>query len=142
MTSDHHVLVRVQGAWNGWQTAEVRLSDLEDVHWLKPGRAPQPLVHGYVACSSLLSGAVPHDCDRTPAPHRLLVCVIKHHNIPSVYAEVVLRAIEAEPTAKRSRAADALPQEAQTLGNVALANRRRSLVDMLFNRSSTSSSHP
>jgi hypothetical protein len=84
----HEAMIRVQSDWNGWRTAEVRLGDLHDVHWLQPGHAPQPLIHGYVACTAVLTAAIPHDCGQRPSPHRLLVCVLKKHTMPSTYAEL------------------------------------------------------
>jgi hypothetical protein len=94
MQAHDEVVIRVQSEWNGWRTAEVRLRDLENVHWLQPSRAPQPLVHGYILCRNITTGEVPHDCDSTSAPHRLLVCVLKRHMIPTAYAELARRADE------------------------------------------------
>ena len=70
------------------------MNDLQDVHWFQPSGAPRRLVHGYVSCASIMAGALPHDCDRTVAPHRLLVCVIKSHTSEPVYAELERRANE------------------------------------------------
>ncbi len=92
MSGQDDQLIRVQSEWNGWRNAEVRLGDLCDLHWLRPPRAPRPLVHGYMCCSNIITGDVPHDCDRTSAPHRLLVCILKSHTIPSVYAALARRA--------------------------------------------------
>jgi hypothetical protein len=85
-------LIRVQREWDGWRTAEVRLNDLQDVHWFQPAGAPRPLVHAYVSCDSVMSGDLPHDCHCTPAPHRLLVCVLKRHTTGRAYSEMVRRA--------------------------------------------------
>jgi hypothetical protein len=68
------------------------LSDLQEVHWSQPTGAPRRLVHGYVSCTSIMAGDLPHNCDRTVPPHRLLVCVIKSHTCESVYAELERRA--------------------------------------------------
>jgi hypothetical protein len=95
MKSEQEALIRVHGAWNGWRTAEVRLADLEHIHWLQPDRAPRQLVHGHILCRDLVSGDIPHECEGTPGPHRLLVCVIKNHNTAAVYAEVARRADDA-----------------------------------------------
>jgi hypothetical protein len=103
--SDQEALVCVQGAWNGWRTAEVRLGDLEHVHWLQPQRAPRQLLHGYISCMKVVSGDIPHECTGTPGPHRLLVCVIKHHNTAGLYAEVAQRASETLPVLQRRRMA-------------------------------------
>ena len=48
-------LIRVQSDWNAWRTAEVRLGDLQNIHWRQPRGAPSPLVHGHVSCSSIVS---------------------------------------------------------------------------------------
>ena len=86
------VLIRVQREWNGWHTAEVRFGDLQDIHWRQPRLGPRPLAHAYISCTTLASGALPHGCEPGEDPHRLLVCVLKKHCIPSVYAEIARRA--------------------------------------------------
>lgn len=90
-------LIRVQSDWNAWRTAEVRLGDLQNIHWRQPRGAPSPLVHGHVSCSSIVSGDIPHRCTHADAPHRLLVCVLKRHTIPAAYTELTRRA-DAQPT--------------------------------------------
>ncbi|MQA31467.1 MAG: hypothetical protein GEU82_16805 [Luteitalea sp.] len=94
MQTADEMLVRVQREWDGWQTAEVRLADLQSIHWFQPLRAPRPLAHGYVSCAHITAGDIPHDCERTDGPHRLLVCVLKKHSTSSVYAEIARRAGE------------------------------------------------
>jgi len=88
-----HILVRVQREWNGWQKGEVRLGDLQNIHWLQPERAHRPLLHAYISCASIIAGEIPHNCERTKGPHTLLVCVLKRHSTPSVYAEIARRAV-------------------------------------------------
>jgi hypothetical protein len=85
-------LIRVQADWNGWLHAEVRVRDLQDVRWLQPIRAPHAIVHADISCSNIVTGMVPHDCERTRRPHRLLVCILKKHVIPAIYAELARRA--------------------------------------------------
>lgn len=85
------MLVVVQREWNGWRKALAPLGSLEDVHWHQPQGAPKPLLHGYVSCRSLMSGDVPHDCDGT-TPHRLLVCVLRQHTVPSLFDLLASRA--------------------------------------------------
>jgi len=92
MPGHDHMLIRVQSEWNGWRGAEVRLADLCEVHWHQPSRAPRRFVHGYMSCSNIVTGDIPHDCDRTSAPHRLLVCILKSHTVPVVYASLARRA--------------------------------------------------
>jgi hypothetical protein len=74
--------------WKHCQVASARFADLHDVHWHQPPGAPQAMVHGYVACSDMVTGAIPHECDPMTTPHRLYVCVLKRHTIPKVYAEL------------------------------------------------------
>jgi hypothetical protein len=97
------MLIPVQREWNGWRTAAVRLGDLQNVHWLQPSGAPVPLVHAYVVCTNFRTGDVPHDCNLTPAPHRLLVCVVKKHIAPIAYLELSRRAAERLPMPRDTR---------------------------------------
>jgi hypothetical protein len=89
MEQEHGLLIRVHREWHGWRSAEVRFGDLRDVHWFQQPGAPQSLIHAYVSCTALVTGDIPHDCDAKSAPHRLLVCVLKRHAIPSAYAALV-----------------------------------------------------
>jgi hypothetical protein len=86
------LLIPVQRDWKDWRTAVVRLADLHHIHWWQPNGAPVPLMHGYVFCTSFLKGAIPHDCEHVPFPHRLLVCVLKKHLAPYAHAELARRA--------------------------------------------------
>jgi hypothetical protein len=92
MRVSDETVICVQGEWNGWKTAEVRLRDLLDVHWRQPIRAPRTLVHGYVRCTDIIAGEIPHACEHAGVSHRLLVCVIKRHSAPSAYEELARRA--------------------------------------------------
>jgi hypothetical protein len=99
------LLLNVHAAWNGCRNASVRFGDLGEVHWRRPAGAPQVLLHGYVSCSKLLSGAIPHVCDAATAPHRLLVCVLKRHTLDAAYGALArradhhaLRGVEYRPT--------------------------------------------
>jgi hypothetical protein len=92
MRAEDALLIPVQRDWNGWRTVEVRLADLQNVHWLQPRGAPRPLVHGYVSCRSIATADIPHDCNPADAPHQLLVCVVKRHAVASAYMELARRA--------------------------------------------------
>jgi hypothetical protein len=95
MQAHDGMLIRVLSEWNGWRTAEVRFRDLQIVHWFQPSQAPHRLLHGYISCTTLVTGDIPHNCDRgSSVPHRLLVCILKRHAIPSAYAELARRADE------------------------------------------------
>jgi hypothetical protein len=94
MQTTDDLLVWVQREWDGWRTAQVRLGDLQNIHWFQPSRAPRPLLHGYVSCASMTAGGTPHPCECTDGSHTLLVCVLKSHHVPSAYAEIARRAGE------------------------------------------------
>jgi hypothetical protein len=105
----NELMIRVHRAWNGWRSAEVLMSHLHDVHWRQPAGAPNPLIHAYVSCDHILSGAIPHECHQLArTPHTLLVCVLKHHTLGSAYAELVrfanARATGSEPLRRSSLA--------------------------------------
>lgn len=85
------LLVVVQRDWNGWRKALAPLHALEDIHWHQPQGAPKPLVHGYVSCRALMSGDVPHECHGSE-PHRLRVCVLRQHTVPSLFELLTARA--------------------------------------------------
>ena len=85
MEPEYGLLIRVHREWHGWRSAEVPFGELRDVHWFQPPGAPHSLIHAYVPCTAPVTGDISHDCDRKSAPHRLLVCVLKRHAIPSAY---------------------------------------------------------
>ena len=87
--TDQQLLVQVRCAWNAWRTADVRIGDLHDVHWRQPAGAPRPLLHAYVECTNVADGDIPHEHTATPAPHRLLVCVLKRTTMGPAYGELV-----------------------------------------------------
>jgi hypothetical protein len=99
MSAHDDMLIRVHGEWKGWRTAEVRFDDLIDVHWFQPNQAPHPLVHGYIFCTQIVTGEIPHACGRT-APHRLLVCVLRSHTLPTAFAELARRADEQQAASR------------------------------------------
>ena len=92
MLSRNEPLISVQGEWNGWHSAQVRLSALQSVHWFQPSGAPKPLLHGYVSCEQIV-GNIPHQC-AGKSRHRLLVCILKCHTADAIYATLVQRADE------------------------------------------------
>jgi hypothetical protein len=53
------------------------------------------MIHAHVSCTEIASGELAHICDPMTAPHRILVCVLRSHNIPSAYAELARRADQA-----------------------------------------------
>lgn len=88
-----NMLIRVHWNWNGCRTAEVRLGDLQQLHWFQPPRAPRPILHGYIQCTRIVTGDIPDDeCNRVDAAHRILVCVLKKHALPVPYMELARRA--------------------------------------------------
>ena len=91
------VLVRVHPEWRGWQSAEVRMGDLQDLHWRQPPGAPHPMLYGFVSCSDIITGDIPHDCGSGPGRHRLLVCILKRHTVTSAYLALTRRADQPRP---------------------------------------------
>jgi hypothetical protein len=92
MQQSNDVIVRVHESWNGWRSSEVRVDDLQDVRWGRPPAAPHAMIQAWVWCTQLQAGNLVHACDRTPKPHRIPVCVLKHHVIATTYAGLVNRA--------------------------------------------------
>lgn len=86
------VTVSISAPWDDWRSAQIRLNDLSDPHWHQPAGAPRPLLHAYVTCERIVSGALPHVCDPSSRPHRIRVCILKKHNTSSAYTEVERRA--------------------------------------------------
>ena len=90
--TDNTPHVSVQLEWNGWQSADVRVDDLENVHWWQPPGAPRALLHAYVMSEKLNTG----ECVGSTNPNdslqqRLLVCVLKSHTPPATYSALVSR---------------------------------------------------
>src|SRR5262245_7574852 len=93
VTADPNALVRVHSRWDGWQTVEVRLADLDEIHWFQPDPPPHPLLHAYVSSGRFApAGTMLHDGDSRSAPNRQRVCVLKRHTIPGLYAALADRA--------------------------------------------------
>lgn len=92
MTAIHDDLVRVQSDWKDWRTVEVRLRDMTGLHWSQPAGAPHALLHGYIPCTGIVSGELPHSCSESAPPHRLLVCALKRRTPPAIYAVMALQA--------------------------------------------------
>ncbi len=93
MHASNEPLISVQREWNGWRTAQIRVSALESVHWFRPSGAPRPLLHGYVSCEHIVAGDIDRENAGNPR-HRVLVCVLKCHTADAVYSALALRADE------------------------------------------------
>src|SRR5688500_6763578 len=110
MTAIHGDLVRVQSGWKDWRSVEVPLRDVTDLHWLQPPGAPHALLHGYVPCTSIVSGEIPHRCDAQSAPHRLLVCALKRRTPAALYAAMARQADAARSAMLVLPAVTAIPR--------------------------------
>ena len=84
-------LIRVYDHWNGWHSAEIRIEDFQGVHWFQPPGAPHRMLHGFIQCTNLVTGTIPHDCDGSSS-HRLMVCVLKKQTASTAFEELVHRA--------------------------------------------------
>jgi hypothetical protein len=89
-TISEDTCVSVQREWDGWQSADVRVGDLEDIHWWQPPRAPRPLLHAYITLSKLGDIAWA-GVTEAAATTRLLVCVLKSHTPPDTYTALASR---------------------------------------------------
>ena len=96
MIGDQDLRISVTASWKDWRCANVRAGDLQNVHWYQPAGAPHPLLHAYLVCDGTAGDDTLHMCDAA-APHQLRVCVLKSHNIPSVYAKLLLEASRTLP---------------------------------------------
>ena len=85
-------IVAVQSEWNGWRTAMVRVTHLEDIHTAQPAGAPRPMICAFVGCDRLRPEQIDHLCSVTPPPHRLRVWVLKSHTRKDVFQELSRRA--------------------------------------------------
>jgi hypothetical protein len=85
-------VVVVQLDWRDWRRAFVPLAAIDGVHWRRVAGAPRPILHGYVPCSSVIAGTLQHTCTAADAPHRLHVCILKRHTVPSLYEAMCRRA--------------------------------------------------
>lgn len=92
MLKENETRIRVQASWDAWQSAEVKLGQLQSVHWFRPQRAPRALIYGHVSCADLVAGNIPHNCSPNNTPHWLRVCVLQKHTVESAYLELARRA--------------------------------------------------
>jgi hypothetical protein len=106
MQTETDVVIRVHREWAGWQSAEIRLRDLEDVHWYQPAGAPHALIHGFVSSAMLTSGDLSGPTNPPSTAVRTLVCVLKRHCTPTTFAELARRADRA-PSRSSTSAQDA-----------------------------------
>jgi len=123
--SHDEALVMVQREWNGWRSAMIRVADLENVHWARPGGAPSPVIHASVRCNRFVAGELPHECHLTPPPHHLLVCLLKRHTATAVFEELSRRADERGITPVTQPQRDPCAEDADGLGR---DRRRRKLA--------------
>lgn len=94
-----HFEVSISASWTDWRFAAARLADLRDVHWHQPAGAPHRMVHAYVRRTAIVRGDLRDGCDTASPGHDMLVCVLRRHNIPDVYAELARRADRAAVSA-------------------------------------------
>ena len=96
--SSEDAIVAVQTEWNGWRTAMVHVSDLQEIHWAQPPGAPRPLLHATVSCDRVASGEILRLCKQMPLSHRLRVCLLKCHLPTSVFERLAAQADAATRT--------------------------------------------
>ena len=83
------IFVWVRRQWNDDKIGKVRLRDLSRFHWSQYGAgyrwrfggiAPQPFLHAFMLCTSVLEGSVGHTCRHGPPPHKIQVCITRKDN--------------------------------------------------------------
>ena len=83
------IFVWVRRRWNDRKIGKVRLRDLNDFHWSQYGSglrfrfggiAPQPFLHAFMLCTSVIEGRVGHTCRHGPPPHKIQVCITRKDN--------------------------------------------------------------
>jgi hypothetical protein len=89
-------MVTARRRWNAPDATEVPLEVLWDFHFRNEAggvcRAmPRAFLHAHVWCDHLSEGAFGHVCRDGPAPHDLLLCLLRHDNEISVYEDCVSR---------------------------------------------------
>jgi hypothetical protein len=128
MEIDEGMLIRVHGSWKGWRNAEVKLGNIRGVHWSQPDQAPNQLLYGFISCTDIVSGEIPHECDHGSAPHDLLVCVLKRHVVSSAYATLVRSAEQrggfASPSTSREARAGAVRRFTRVASEMLRVQRR------------------
>lgn len=117
--SSEDAIVAVQTEWNGWRTAMVRVSDLQEIRWAQPPGAPRPLLHATVSCDRVASGEVERLCKQMPSSHRLRVCLLKCHLPPSVFERLAAQADAAPRAGLPASAATELVTATITSGHLA-----------------------
>jgi hypothetical protein len=85
-------IVQVRRQPTDWGVAQYRRSDDSGLHWTDisggvGATLTHPFVHGYVLCDAMISGGVAHSCRHGPAPHSILVCLLKKDN-PELWASI------------------------------------------------------
>jgi hypothetical protein len=83
------LFVWVRRQWNDRKIGKVRFRDLDGFHWSQYGSghrfrfggiAPQPFLHAFMPCTSLVEGSVGHTCRHGPPPHKIKVCITRKDN--------------------------------------------------------------
>jgi hypothetical protein len=87
-TSQGFVWVKRQ--FNDYRLARYPVDAVEFPHWTDISGgvravAPQPFLHVYVSCDGMVEDELAHSCAHGSGPHRILVCVTKSGNDPSVF---------------------------------------------------------
>ena len=87
--------VWVRRQWNdARRLGKVPLSALRKPRWdvLSGGLnhwTPQPFIHAYMMCDSVVEGRIGHSCRHGPPPHEVKVCVTRKGNNSRVFARLL-----------------------------------------------------
>ena len=84
-------IVRVRRHWNCRRIGDVRLGDVDDLHWARTSggighRSPFVMMYGYILCDRLVAGTLAHSCVHGEGPHRIKIVVVKKDNRKRIVA--------------------------------------------------------
>ena len=94
MTKATGPLVRVRRHWNCRRIGDVRLGDIDDLHWARTSggtghRSPFVMMYGYVLCDRLVAGTLAHSCVHGEGAHRVKIVVVKKDNPKGIIAALM-----------------------------------------------------
>ena len=87
-------IVRVRRHWNRRRIGDVRLGDIDDLHWARTSggtghRSPFVMIYGYLLCDRLVAGRLAHSCVHGERPHRIKIVVVKKDNPKGIIAALM-----------------------------------------------------
>ena len=87
-------MVKVRRRWSDHESLELPAEVLWDLHYRDEAggvcRAlPRAFLWAHVWCDQIVQGAFGHVCRDDPAPHDLVVCILRHDNTSATYESLL-----------------------------------------------------